>query len=140
MERELVKEHVGRKASRRVGIGGQRRHAGAVFRHNFKGLDHGIVGKAEIIGKRLETDIHGAQVKFQAFLHRLPRLPFPAGKNHPAGPASGNFHVNEVFRDFQCRREGLARLPGEHADLETAFVVQPAALVRIQDGAHASPR
>src|SRR5699024_9017600 len=59
---------------------------------------------------------------------------------HPTRPASGNFRINEIFRDFQCRCEGLAGLPCEHADLEAAFIVQPAALVWVKDGAHASPR
>lgn len=142
MKGKFVQKDVGRKAARRVRIGGKRRHAGAVGHAHFQGAHRGAVFQVENVLGSLECRAHGVQMELDAFLHGLPRLPLAARKNDPARAAAFHLGGHHVQGDLQGGGEGLADLAAHHADLEAGIVFQPALLVGVKDGGghHASPR
>ena len=133
MEGELVKKDVGTEAARRVRIGGQGRHAGAVGHAHFQGAHRGAVLQVKNILRPLEGRAHGVQMQLDAFLHGLPCLALPARENDPARTAAFHFGGHHVQGYFQCGGEGFADLAAHHADLETGIVFQPAPLVGIEN-------
>ncbi len=78
MERELVEEHIGRKAARRVRIGRQRRDLGAGGHFDLKGAMRAGIA-APVVGlQRVEHETVGGGMALDAFVHRLGRLTLAA--------------------------------------------------------------
>ena len=134
MEGELVQKDIGAEASGRVGVGRQRGHTGAVSHDHLQGLAGGGVRQVKVRLQALEGGPVGPQMYLEAFLHGFAGLPFPAREDDPAHTAFFHFGLDHVLGDLQRAGVGLARLAREHADLEAALVVYPAALVGIEDG------
>ena len=155
MERELVEDHVGRKAARGVGVRRQGGDPAAIRKGHFHRLVDGVrtllLRRAELglLEDRLAT-LQDRVVDLVKRLgeglddlgHHLGRLPFAPAQNDPArapilGPA-----LKAVVGAFAPGREGLAGLPGEHADLEAAVIRDPRPLIgqevdnRAQGGGH----
>ena len=134
MEGELIQKDIGAEASGRVGVGRQRGHTGAVSHDHLQGLAGGGVRQVKVRLQALEGGPVGPQMYLEAFLHGFAGLPFPAREDDPAHTAFFHFGLDHVLGDLQRAGVGLARLAREHADLEAALVVYPAALVGIEDG------
>ena len=125
---ELVQQHVGRKAPRRVRVGRQRRDLAAAGQLDLQRLDAGL----PVVIVRLEARAHRLQVELDALVHRLARLALAPAQNHPAAALAHGLGAHAVQHQLQRAGKGLAALARHHPDFEARVVLHPAALVGVE--------
>ena len=131
---ELVQEHVRGVAASGLGVCGQRGDARAAGQADLERLVAGAGLGHELVVEVFHREGVGGGVALDALLHRLGGLALAARENHPALPLAGALGRGReaVVDDLQRGGEGLPALSGEHADLESAPVADPALLVGVE--------